>query len=230
MFDVAGISTGVTASSSGKSTSISDNSNLDQDAFLTLLVAELQYQDPLEPMENQEYISQLTGFSSLDELRSISSALEDQQAAAATNLNAQSIGLIGREVTVIDESIEHTVGGKTTIQFQLPSDTEVAVEIYNSKGVLVRTDTVASGSYAGLQTYEFDGKNDNGSYLPSGTYYVQVASKPDSTGAVTYYSVYKRGIVSGVDFTGSATMLGLQNGQRVALAHVAGVRPVDAAD
>jgi len=103
MFDVAGISTGVTASNS-KSTAISDNSNLDQDAFLTLLVAELQYQDPLEPMENQEYISQLTGFSSLDELRSIGSALEDQQAAAATNLNAQSIGLIGREVTVIDES------------------------------------------------------------------------------------------------------------------------------
>jgi len=228
MFDVAGISTGVTAKSS--STTISDNSNLDQDAFLTLLVAELQYQDPLEPLKNQEYISQLTGFSSLDELRSISSALEDQEAAAATNLNAQSIGLIGREVTVLDESVEHKVGGETTIQFQLPSATEVTVEIYNSRGVLVRTDTVASGSYAGWQTYKFDGRNDNGSYLPDGAYYVQVASAPDSTGGVTYYSVYQKGIVSGVDFTGSATMLELQNGQRVALANVAGVRMVDAED
>jgi flagellar basal-body rod modification protein FlgD len=230
MFDVAGISAGVTTGSSSSSTSISDNSDLDRNAFLTLLVAELQYQDPLEPMKNQEYISQLTGFSSLDELRSISSALEDQQAAAATNLNAQSIGMIGREVTVIDESIEHKVGGETTIQFQLPSDAEVTVEIYNSQGVLVRSDAVASGSYAGWKTYEFDGMNKNGSYLPSGTYYVQVASAPDSSGGVVYYPVYQTGIVRGVDFSRSATMLELENGQRVALANVAGVRALGAED
>lgn len=151
MFDVGGISSGNTGSNYA---SIASSSDLDRDAFLTLLIAELQHQDPLEPLKNQEYISQLTGFSTLDELRGIRSALDQQQTAAATNLNAQSIGLIGREVTVLDETIEHTLGSRTQIRFALPSDSEATVQIYNSRGVLVRQDTVASGAYSGWQTYE----------------------------------------------------------------------------
>ena len=226
MFDVGGV-IGSNTGSNASSLSSAATDSLDQVGFLNLLVAELQYQDPLDPLDNQDYITQLTQFSSLDELSAIREELEDQAGAAETNLNAQSIGMIGKEVTVVDDTLEHTAGQTTELQFQLPSDTEVTVQIYNSRGVMVREDTVEGETLAGWKNYTFDGKDDNGNYLSDGKYYVQVITPPDDTGSVTSYSVFQTGLVTGIDFTGSEPILELENGQEVPLANVAGVRIAD---
>ncbi len=64
--------------------------NLDKDAFLQLLVAQMKYQDPLEPTSNTEYISQLATFSSLEEMQNMTSAMNLQRAS----------NLVGQEVYV----------------------------------------------------------------------------------------------------------------------------------
>jgi flagellar basal-body rod modification protein FlgD len=56
------------------------NSSLDKDAFLQLLVAQMKYQDPLEPTSNTEYISQLATFSELEEMQNVSASVEMQRA------------------------------------------------------------------------------------------------------------------------------------------------------
>ena len=66
------------------------SSSLDKDAFLQLLVAQMKFQDPLEPTDNTEYISQLATFSQLEEM---------QNMTASTNLQRAS-GLVGQEVIV----------------------------------------------------------------------------------------------------------------------------------
>ncbi len=78
-----------TATESSSSSSESSNS-LDKDAFLQLLVAQMQYQDPLEPMDNTEYVSQLATFSQVEELQNIQSAVSNSQAAA----------LLGKQVII----------------------------------------------------------------------------------------------------------------------------------
>lgn len=64
------------------------NSSLDKEAFLQLLVAQMKYQDPLEPTSNTEYISQLATFSSLEEMQNLNSTMEANQ---ATNLVGKTV-------------------------------------------------------------------------------------------------------------------------------------------
>ncbi len=70
------------------STTSKDNSSLDKEAFLQLLVAQMKYQDPLEPTSNTEYISQLATFSSLEEMQNLNSTMEASQ---ATNLVGKTV-------------------------------------------------------------------------------------------------------------------------------------------
>lgn len=69
-------------------TAASKGSSLDKDAFLQLLVAQMKYQDPLEPTDNTEYISQLATFSELEEMQNLNSGFSLQRAS----------GLVGQDV------------------------------------------------------------------------------------------------------------------------------------
>lgn len=87
------IKDGVVQSSTASQISLSataeaKNSSLDKDAFLQLLVAQMKYQDPLEPTENTEYISQLATFSQLEEMQNMTAGMTLQRAS----------GLVGQEV------------------------------------------------------------------------------------------------------------------------------------
>lgn len=68
----------------------SDNNGMDKDAFLQLLVAQMQYQDPLEPTSNTEYISQYAQFSQVEQMQNM----------AATSELARATSLVGQEVYI----------------------------------------------------------------------------------------------------------------------------------
>jgi flagellar basal-body rod modification protein FlgD len=77
------------------------NAALGKDQFLKLFVAQLQHQDPMNPMEDADFMGQMASFSTLEQVTNMASA----NAAMATNLQlSQSVGLIGRTVTWMDES------------------------------------------------------------------------------------------------------------------------------
>ena len=78
-----------TQNSLKKATS-SDNNGMDKDAFLQLLVAQMQYQDPLEPTSNTEYISQYAQFSQVEQMQNM----------AATSELARATSLVGQEVYI----------------------------------------------------------------------------------------------------------------------------------
>lgn len=78
----------------------SNSSSLDKDAFLQLLVAQMKYQDPLEPTDNTEYISQLATFSQLEEMQNMTAGMNFQRAS----------GLVGQEVVC---KVTNAVTGNT---------------------------------------------------------------------------------------------------------------------
>lgn len=89
-----------TSSTTDTSSNKSTNSTMDKDAFLQLLVAQMKYQDPLEPTSNTEYVSQYATFSELEQMQNMSSSVDLQRATA----------LVGQTVIVSSTSED----GKTT--------------------------------------------------------------------------------------------------------------------
>lgn len=80
---ISGIDTS-TVSQALKTTESNSNSSLDKDAFLQLLVTQMQYQDPLEPTSNTEYMAQLAQFSTVEELQNVNTTISNSQALSLT--------------------------------------------------------------------------------------------------------------------------------------------------
>jgi flagellar basal-body rod modification protein FlgD len=83
-----------------------DNADLGKDQFLKLFVAQLQHQDPMNPMKDTDFMGQMAQFSTLEQVTNMAVANE----AMAANLHlSQSVGLLGRTVTWTDETeMTHT--------------------------------------------------------------------------------------------------------------------------
>jgi len=113
--------------------------SLDKDAFLRLLVTQMQYQDPLEPTDNTEYISQLATFSSLEEMQNMSSSMDMQRAS----------GLVGQYVFL--EETSDTTGNTETIEGTVDYVTYSGNKTYLSVGgtlySLDTLQTVADADY-----------------------------------------------------------------------------------
>lgn len=78
-----------------RDTSLGSTNTLGQEEFLKLFLTELNFQDPLEPMDNKEFISQLAQFSSLEQSRTMGESLENMVFLSSTT---QSVGLLGKQV------------------------------------------------------------------------------------------------------------------------------------
>lgn len=113
--------TNLSSSSSTSSTSsTSSGTTMDKDAFLQLLVAQMKYQDPLEPTSNTEYVSQLAQFSSLEEMQNMSASVDLQRATS----------LVGQLVTV--SSTDSTTGVETQVTGKVDYVTQSGSTIYLS--------------------------------------------------------------------------------------------------
>lgn len=103
---VSGVTSGSAASTDLTSVA---NKTLDKDAFLKLLVTQLRYQDPMSPMEDKEFISQLAQFSSLEQMQGVNSGLSG---LSTSSVATQAFALIGRTIDYADTSSETPITGK----------------------------------------------------------------------------------------------------------------------
>jgi len=130
-------------SPSGAFTGAVAGGQLGKNEFIKLLVAQMQHQDPLSPMDGQQMAAQLAQFSSVEQLMSLGTKL-DAQSAAATALvgvvnNSSAIGLIGKTVTVLDDRIYAGPNGTQTVDVQVPASGGAGrLSILDESGAVIR--------------------------------------------------------------------------------------------
>jgi flagellar basal-body rod modification protein FlgD len=95
-------------------TSELNQSQLGQEDFIKLFLTELTFQDPLEPIDNREFLAQMAQFANLEQTR-VSN--ENSENLVIMNSTAQSLGLLGRQVEVTNQSGSSTIGSVTAISF-----------------------------------------------------------------------------------------------------------------
>jgi flagellar basal-body rod modification protein FlgD len=209
-------------STSSVATESTSSAILGKDDFLKLLIAQLKYQDPMNPLDGTEFASQLAQFSTVEQLANMNDTLE---ASVTTNqLMAQSIGntlattLIGKNVKASGNTLGWTGDNTVRFGYTLSSAAEsVTVKIYDKDGTLVRTMT-ETGVESGDTQMTWDGTDDSGATLAAGTYSFAVEAE-DASGAAVTSSTFLFGTVEGVRFTASGTVF-VVDGREIPLANI----------
>lgn len=101
---------------------------IDQEDFIRLFLAQLQFQDPLEPVDNREFLAQLAQFSSLEQSRQTSENTSD---VLAMNATAQALGLLDRQVDV--QGLALPVSGKVIAVEFTPAGASLSVRDANGQ-------------------------------------------------------------------------------------------------
>lgn len=177
-----------------------------KDAFMKLLVAELKQQDPTDPVNAREMITQLSQLSSVEKLTAVEQDLSDMKTQNSGATSVQSAGLIGRTIRA---KTNHLIlgalgGGNGNYVLNGPAE-NVSVTVRDQKGNAVRT---LEGGAQGLGPHSFawDGNDDAGNRAPSGDYYFDV-SAVDSKKAAVGVATELSGIVTEVAYDSGTAQL-----------------------
>lgn len=177
------------------------------DQFLTLLTAQLRYQDPLSPMESTEFTSQLVQFASVEQSIRINDQLETLIEMQRNDDSATALGYIGRTVEV-PGNVVTLEGGHAEIAYVLDENAgTTAISILDSAGQLV---LAANGeTVAGKHHFVWNGTSNTGVQLPDGEYRISVGAV-DLTGVPMSPATFVLGRVTSVeiDESGATLMLG----------------------
>jgi flagellar basal-body rod modification protein FlgD len=209
------------ASKATQTTATSKNDIMGKDDFLRLLVAQLQSQDPMNPMESTDFTAQLAQFSSLEQLQNINTSLGTIGTSQSVLTNSQAVGFIGKTVTAIGDTIDVTEGSSQELQFTLDEDAVGSyLRIYDQQGNFVRqieTGALSSGD----NSVAWDGMDYLGGQVPDGTYSFEVEAI-DELGNTVGSTQYMTGVVTGVHYQNGVAYLQCGN-REIAMGNVVNV-------
>lgn len=171
---------------------------LGRDQFLRLLVAQLQHQDPLNPMEGTDFTAQLAQFSSLEQLFAVNESLTGIQEALSVQENSDLLDFIGKTVKAEDNTILVKDGSVVSGSYTLEDRADVTVVVYDSDGYEVRK-LYPGWQDTGEYDVDWDGRDNSGEMAEDGMYTFEVTAKDDAGHYVTV-NTYVSGEVTGVTY------------------------------
>ncbi len=175
--------------------------------FLTLLTTQLQNQNPLDPLDTNQFTAQLVQFAGVEQqLKSndqLKSLIEIEKSAQAT----AALAYVGNTVAV--DGSKTKFDGSATWNLKADKNATTTITITSSTG-----QTAYTGNYTlkeGKASFVWDGKGNDGAQWPAGTYTLTATAK-DSTGKDVAIATEIQGVVDSVDLTASPALLSI-NGQ-----------------
>jgi flagellar basal-body rod modification protein FlgD len=149
-----------------------DNDELGQAEFLALMTAQLQYQDPLKPMENGDFLGQMAQFGTVSGINDLNATFNNLSASFQSNQALQASTLVGRRVLVPSQTGILNDGASLmgSVELAQPAS-KLVITIKNSAGQLVNRQELGL-QQAGLIDFEWNGLDADGNNLPSGEYQI----------------------------------------------------------
>src|SRR6202046_5101308 len=174
-------------------------------SFLTLLTTQLQNQNPLDPLDTNQFTQQLVEFAGVQQQLNTNDSLATLVSLQQTAQSTQALGFVGKTAVVNGSTAALSSGGTATWELSVPSASNVNVTIASSNGQTVFTGTysVAAGNN---QPFTWNGQGNDGTQWPAGSYTMTATAK-DSSGNSVAVTTQTQGVVSSVDLTQSAPML-----------------------
>ncbi|MFN2371832.1 MAG: flagellar hook assembly protein FlgD [Candidatus Krumholzibacteriia bacterium] len=171
--------------------------------FMQLLVAQIQNQDPLSPMDNAEFTGQITQFTMLEEMQAQSAKLDENLLMAQSINNTAMLGLVGKNVTVEGNALSVTDGAATETTIAAQGAGRATITVTDDTGKVVRT--YHRDVTPGLNTATWDGKLDDGTVAADGDYTVSVeVAKGD---AAVPFTTLMTGPVEGLRYVNNVAVV-----------------------
>jgi flagellar basal-body rod modification protein FlgD len=192
-----------------------------KDDFLKLLVTQMRYQDPMNPMDNAQMTSQIAQLNTVEGINQLNATVTNLQASLMASQSMQSASLIGKTI-LADGNAINLQSGSASLSMRLEGPAEsVVVDVINSGGRIIKTANLGANA-AGIQTFTWDGSTNEGGVAPNGQYTFQVNAKKLNQAVVI--TPLTQATVSGVELTSAGPQLSLNNGTNIAMSTVRGVR------
>ncbi len=206
----------------------SHKSEMDKDDFLKLLLAQLNHQDPLNPMTDTDMTSQLAEYSSLEQLTNLNTSMDTLVQQTSKDDLFTAVSFIGKTVKAEGYAISKASDSISTLHYSLgEAVSDVTVNIYSPEGDIVRTEILGS-KQPGVYEYIWDGKNENNVDQPDGTYSIGILAQ-DVQGHPVIVKTEVSGVVKGVVTEDGHQYLRLDDGRYINFSFISEVVASDTA-
>jgi flagellar basal-body rod modification protein FlgD len=202
--------TASTGSSSTTSSAAASNALASQQiagnfqSFLQLLTTQLQNQNPLSPLDTNQFTQQLVEFAGVQQQLNTNDSLATLVSLQQTAASTQALGYVGK-TAVVTGSTAALSSSSATWELNVPADSNITINITNSTGQTVFTNNY-SASKGDNQAFTWNGQGTDGTQYPDGNYTLTATGK-DSSGNNVAISTEIQGVVSSVDMTQSPPLL-----------------------
>lgn len=190
------------------------------DTFLTLLTTQLRNQNPLDPLDTNQFTQQLVQFAGVEQEIKQNENLENLGRLSAASAITGAVSFIGKEVTT-NGTTSTLNNGSASWTVTAPSDSVDAKFIVRDTAgneVFSENLQLSEGQY----TYTWDGRRNDGTVLPRGEYSLQIQAT-DSNGIAIQVGTNFAGVVEAVDMNGSEPVL-IVNGRELKLNEVTAIK------
>lgn len=184
--------------------------DLKKEDFMKLFITQLQYQDPMKPMDSYEMASQLAQFSNMEATLNMSDNMKKLLDYQVSQNNLQLLNLLGNNAQVTGNSMVLVDGEAQPTEFSLDeSAASIKVTVFDDSNRPVWQESVG-GKEAGPYQVEWDGKSSSGSQVPDGLYHYEVEAM-SLAGKLLPVSYRSTGKVTGINFDQGTTVVTLDN-------------------
>jgi len=200
--------------------SFSNTNILGKDDFLKLLVTQLSYQDPFEPLKNEEFIAQTAQFSSLEQMQNLNDNFIKFMAKRTAADYATAAQFVGREVKVEGSALVVENSESTELSFILPQRAQVTANIYDANDSLVMRLELGMQD-ANTHQVSLSDENRGGVPLPDGVYTYSVAAISEA-GEPVEVTPFMSGKVDSVTYEDNQAFLSIK-GQLIPVENILSV-------
>jgi flagellar basal-body rod modification protein FlgD len=187
-----------------------------KDDFLLLLVTQLRFQDPLNPMENTEFVSQLAQFRSMESSSNIETAIKNldesfqgtvkaQNYAAQSITNTSAVSLIGKQVRLKQTDIDWiaSAGKDVKLNVNLGNNKAAVLQIKDKEGTIIKSIQVEKNNNSSETPVEWDGTDDQGKIVETGKYEIHFENEDNDSSLYAFV----QNTATGIRYTADGAMI-----------------------